>query len=39
MLTIKKKEIIKILNAKVLNLRVKIKFIILNNFAIVLQLN
>jgi len=30
-LTIKKEKIIKILNVKVLNLRIKIKFAILNN--------
>ena len=34
---IKKKRVIKTLDAKVLNL--KVKFIILNKFAIVLQLN
>jgi len=36
---IKKKKIIKILNIKVLNLRVRIRFAILNNFAIILRLN
>ena len=38
-LIIKKKKIVKILNIKILNLKIKIKFTILNNFAIILQLN
>jgi len=37
--TIKKKKIAKILNIKVSNLKIKIKFTILNNFAIILRLN
>ena len=36
---VKEKKVIKILNIKISNLRVKIKFTILNNFAIILQLN
>ena len=36
---IKKNKIVKILKAKVLNLEIKIKFIILNKFIIILRLN
>jgi len=36
---IKKKKIVRILNAKISNLKMKIKFTILNNFATILQLN
>jgi len=36
---VKEKEIAKILSVKISNLEVGIKFIILNNFAIVLWLN
>jgi len=39
MLIIKEEKIIKILNIKILNLKIKIRFTILNNFTIVLQLN
>jgi len=39
MLTIKKKKFIGILNVKISNLKMKIKFIILNKFAIILRLN
>ena len=37
--TIKKKKIVRILNAKISNLKIKVKFTILNKFAIILQLN